>query len=224
LSTVYADWCGPCKAIAPVYEKLSASLSRTNQITFTKVDTDEQGEVASKYKITTYVLPFFPDHKHSIVACRTPINNISSLPTFVIFKHGKVVEKVGPEPHKLQEIVNKLAAEADGASGSGFGESSSSSDSWHVAELPKGYDDLTDQLEAKGLDLLNADSDFGGLNVLFDSSKPSALQNGKSAEGQAKDWVVSDTDEQLMLFMPFKSNLKVFAFQVSICTSQRDMF
>lgn len=132
----------------------------------------------------------------------------------MIFKEGKVIEKVGPEPKKLQDIVNKLAAEAGGASGSGgFGGPSSSG--WRAADLPKGYDDVTDQLDVKGLDLLNADSDFGSVRVLFESSKPSALQNGKASEGQAKDWVESDTDEQLMLFLPFQATLKLHTIQVS---------
>jgi thiol-disulfide isomerase/thioredoxin len=49
---VYADWCGPCKAIAPVYESLSTSLSRPNLITFAKVNTDTQREIAAKYTIS----------------------------------------------------------------------------------------------------------------------------------------------------------------------------
>jgi len=51
-SAVYADWCGPCKQIAPVYEQLSARLSRPNKIAFAKVDVDKQQEVAKKYGIT----------------------------------------------------------------------------------------------------------------------------------------------------------------------------
>ena len=50
--TVYADWCGPCKQVAPVYEQLASSLSRPNQITFSKVNTETQKEIASKYGIT----------------------------------------------------------------------------------------------------------------------------------------------------------------------------
>jgi len=48
----YADWCGPCKTIAPLYEQLSASLSRPNHITFVKVNVDTQKEIASKYAVT----------------------------------------------------------------------------------------------------------------------------------------------------------------------------
>jgi thiol-disulfide isomerase/thioredoxin len=58
--TVYADWCGPCKQIAPIYEQLSAQLSRPNRITFVKVNTDTQKEIASKYGITAYVLKLSP--------------------------------------------------------------------------------------------------------------------------------------------------------------------
>jgi hypothetical protein len=141
--------------------------------------------------------------------------HLTSLPTFIIFKQGQVVEKVGGDPRKLQEVVRKLAAEAEGGSNSsGFGESSNGG-SWRAGDLPKGYGDVTDQVDVKGSSLLNADNEFGGVGVLFDGSKPSGLQKGKAAEGQAKDWVESDTDEQLMLFMPFNSILKVHTLQVS---------
>ena len=133
----------------------------------------------------------------------------------MVFREGKVVDKVGAEPKKLQDMVQKLVAEADGASGSGgYGEAESSS-RWRVTDTAKGYDDVTDQLDTKGLDLLNADPNLGGVRVLFDSSKPSGLQNGKAAEGKAKDYVESDTDEQLMLFLPFQSTLKLHSIQVS---------
>jgi thiol-disulfide isomerase/thioredoxin len=50
--TVYADWCGPCKAIAPMYEQLATQLSRPNQITFAKVNVDQQQEIARVYGVT----------------------------------------------------------------------------------------------------------------------------------------------------------------------------
>ena len=50
---------------------------------------------------------------------------------------------------------------------------------------------------------------------MFEDSKPSGLLKGKAAEKPAKDWVESDTDEQLMLFLPFQSTLKVHTLQVS---------
>lgn len=138
------------------------------------------------------------------------------MPTFMIFKGGKQVEKVqGADPKKLQDIVRKLAAEADdsGDSSSGFASGSGSGD-WRAGALPRGYNDVTDQVDIKGLELLNADSEFGTVRTLVDTSKPSALSSGKAADSKAKDWVVSDTDEQLMLFMPFQSMLKVHSVQV----------
>jgi hypothetical protein len=139
-----------------------------------------------------------------------------SMPTFIIYKQGQVVERVqGADPRKLQAVVKKLAAEAEGgSSSSGFGGSSGSGSGWRIGELPKGYNDVTDQVDLKGLELLNSDSEFGGVRVLVDSGKPTGLQGGKAKTEQGKDWVESDTDEQLMMFMPFQSTLKVHTLQV----------
>lgn len=132
----------------------------------------------------------------------------------MIFKEGKKVEMVtGADPKKLQDVVKKLAAEADGSSDSSSGFASGSGD-WRIGTLPKGYSDVTDQVDIKGLELLNADSEFGSVRTLVDTSKPSALSKGKDTDSRAKDWVVSDTDEQLMLYMPFQSMLKVHTIQV----------
>jgi hypothetical protein len=140
---------------------------------------------------------------------------LCSMPTFMIFKEARVVEKVqGADPKKLQAVVKKLAAEAEGGS-SGFGASGSGSGSnWRAGDLPKGYIDVSDQVDVKGLELLNEDSKFGSVRVLFDGSKPTGLQKGKAAAAKEKDWVESDTDEQLMMFIPFQSTLKVHTLQV----------
>jgi hypothetical protein len=134
------------------------------------------------------------------------------MPTFMLFEQGKVVDKVqGADPRKLQAVVKKLAAAAESSS-SGLG-GSSGGGGWRIGDLPKGYNDVSDQVDAKGLELLNADSEFGSVRTLFEGSKPTGLQNGK-AEAKVMDWVESDTDEQLMLFMPFQSTLKVHTLQV----------
>ena len=44
----WAEWCGPCKRFAPVYERVSA---KNPDIVFGKVDTEAQPEVAAKFEI-----------------------------------------------------------------------------------------------------------------------------------------------------------------------------
>ncbi len=46
----YADWCGPCKMIAPIVEEIAAQ--RTD-ITVGKVNVDESGELAMKYGVVS---------------------------------------------------------------------------------------------------------------------------------------------------------------------------
>lgn len=193
--TVYADWCGPCKAIAPLYEKLSSALSKPNLVTFAKVNTETQQDIAKAYAIT-------------------------AMPTFIMFRHGKVAHKVqGADPMKLQSLVQKISQESQnagnesnaGPSGSAGGGGGNSALGWRGAALPRGYTDVTDQVETPRTELLNYDEEYGSVRVLLDTSKPAAMSGGKKTE---KDWVVSDTDEQLLLFTPFMSMLKLHTLQV----------
>ena len=135
----------------------------------------------------------------------------------------------GADPRKLQAVVKKLSAEADSDGANGFGEtSSSSSASWTAASLPKGYSDVTDQVDVRGLDLLNSDSECGTARTLFDNRKPSSLDSGKgkgkgpSNGEEEKDWVESDTDEQLMLYVPFMSTLKVHTLHITSLPARDD--
>lgn len=59
----YADWCGPCKLLAPIYESVAEELK---DITFLKVNVDNLLDIASEYRI-------------------------SSIPTILVFKDGKIV-------------------------------------------------------------------------------------------------------------------------------------
>jgi hypothetical protein len=147
------------------------------------------------------------------------------MPTFMIFKNGQRVETVqGADSRKLSTIIKKIAAEADsdGAEG-GFAEGSGSGGpTWLGAKLPRGYKDITDQIDIRGLDLSNADPEFGVARVLFAPTKPVTLVDGKSKEdeGAKKDWVESDTDEQLMLFIPFQSTLKIHTLHITSFSGQ----
>ena len=141
-----------------------------------------------------------------------------------MFKNTEIVESIkGADPQKLQTVVKKLSAEADSNGANGFGETSSSgSASWTAATLPKGYSDVTDQVDVRGLDLLNSAGECGTARTLFDNSKPISLDSGKgkgkgpsNGEEDKKDWVESDTDEQLMLYIPFMSTLKVHTLHIT---------
>ena len=149
----------------------------------------------------------------------------------MIFKNAQIVSTIrGADPRKLSEAVKKLAAEAESngsATSGGFGNAGGSGNgaTWLGTALPKGYVDVTDQVDIKGLDLLNSDSELGDARTLFDQSKPSgrgttAAQDGKgkakAEEAESKaDWVESDTDEQLMLYVPFQSTLKVHTIHIT---------
>ncbi len=61
----YADWCGPCKMMMPIVEKLAETYD--GKIKVGKVNSDEEGNLAGKY-------------------------NIMSIPSFLIFKNGEVVD------------------------------------------------------------------------------------------------------------------------------------
>ncbi|KAH6691560.1 thioredoxin [Plectosphaerella plurivora] len=194
IADFYADWCGPCKAIAPLFQKLAESAANVESVAFVKIDTDALKDIAAQHQVT-------------------------ALPTFMVFKDGKVLEKIqGADPNKLRQTVMRLAGElmtGGGASSSGAAAGSSSGGSgggsWRGAELPRGYGDVTDQIEIKGCELLNADDDNGNVRVLFEASKPSAL-SGK--EG-ANDFVESGSDDQLLLFTPFSSMIKLHTLQLT---------
>ena len=80
-----ASWCGPCKAIAPLFKALAKS---TPSAIFAKVDVDENEEVAAECRIT-------------------------AMPTFKAFQGAKqVAELKGADEAALRKMVQKVAASA----------------------------------------------------------------------------------------------------------------
>jgi len=56
----WAPWCGPCRMIAPVTEKLSEEYA--NRVKFCKLNVDENPEMARKYQVMSIpLLLFFKD-------------------------------------------------------------------------------------------------------------------------------------------------------------------
>ena len=80
----WAEWCGPCKMFGPVYEKVSASFP---EITFAKVDTEAEREIAAAAGIT-------------------------SIPTLMAFRDGVLLYREAgalPEP-AFKQLVDQVLA------------------------------------------------------------------------------------------------------------------
>jgi len=80
----WAEWCGPCKMFGPVYEKSSEQHA---DITFGKVDTEAQGELAQAFQI-------------------------SSIPTLMAVRDGVVLySQAGALPAaSLEDLIGQLRA------------------------------------------------------------------------------------------------------------------
>src|SRR5258707_4423317 len=77
----WAEWCGPCRMIAPALEEIAGSMGE--KVKIVKVNVDENTGIATKY-------------------------GIMSIPTLMIFKNGEMVARqVGAAPkQKLEQWIN----------------------------------------------------------------------------------------------------------------------
>jgi thioredoxin 1 len=78
----WAEWCAPCRLLAPTFERLAATYG--DEISFAKVNVDELPEVAGQY-------------------------GIRSIPTLLLLREGKVVEElVGARPYNdLARVLDR---------------------------------------------------------------------------------------------------------------------
>ena len=78
----YADWCGPCKAMAPVVEELAEEYA--GKVNVGKINVDNAMDIATKYRIM-------------------------SIPTFMVFKGSEAVAKmIGMQDKRvLKEAMDK---------------------------------------------------------------------------------------------------------------------
>ena len=76
----WAEWCGPCKMIAPALEELAGSMN--GKVKIVKLNVDENPETAAKY-------------------------GIMSIPTLMLFKNGEQASRqVGAQPkQKLMQWI-----------------------------------------------------------------------------------------------------------------------
>lgn len=78
----WASWCGPCQMVSPVIDELSEEYS--GRLKVGKVNVDEEGELASNFAIV-------------------------SIPTVIIFKNGKIAERLVGAYSKdsYEELIEK---------------------------------------------------------------------------------------------------------------------
>lgn len=80
----WAEWCGPCRMIAPIIEEIARDYA--GKILFGKLNVDENQEIPRRYRVM-------------------------SIPTLLVFKNGQLVDQIiGAMPRQALEprIVNHL--------------------------------------------------------------------------------------------------------------------
>jgi len=65
----YADWCGPCRMLAPVLETVASDQEVSKQASVAKIDIDSAQGIASNY-------------------------NVTSIPTLILFQDGKELRRL----------------------------------------------------------------------------------------------------------------------------------
>ena len=76
----WADWCGPCKVMAPAFERVAAEVEP--EVRFLKVDTEAERDLAARYDIRSIpMLIMF--RKGGIVAQRAGASDARSLRTWI---------------------------------------------------------------------------------------------------------------------------------------------
>jgi thioredoxin 1 len=78
----WAEWCGPCRMVAPVLEELATEMD--GKVRIAKLDVDSEQQLAMQFRV-------------------------SSIPTFILFKDGQIVDRMlGAMPKsQFQSFINR---------------------------------------------------------------------------------------------------------------------
>ena len=83
----WAPWCGPCRIVGPVLEKISSEYA--NKLAFSKLNVDDSQEIAAKY-------------------------DVRGIPCMIVFKNGNEVDRIiGAYPEaQLRSRIDMILAKA----------------------------------------------------------------------------------------------------------------
>lgn len=110
----YADWCPPCRSIAPIFSKLADKHALRGHLAFAKVNVDHVNDIAGRYGVSampTFV--FFEGGKPA------PVQDAKLTRTgpSVVMGDGGVERIRGADPMALTAVVAALYEKVKGAAG-----------------------------------------------------------------------------------------------------------
>ncbi|KAK9324175.1 PITH domain-containing protein [Lipomyces orientalis] len=203
-----AVWCGPCKTIAPHFEKFPEKYPN---VAFASVDIDKNKEIAGQFKIT-------------------------AVPTFLFLNKGREIARVrGANLPELESTLRRVALMTSAGSSSppaesstppppqpqptaAEGEEAAATDTFQSL-VPKGLEAINSAIEFKNLEALNAtsarSSDItASVRDLFSAAIPSAAAGTPNIE--------SDADSQLLFYVPFMNATKVHSVLIQAAVAKDD--
>ncbi|KAH7153640.1 thioredoxin-like protein [Dactylonectria macrodidyma] len=108
----YADWCPPCRAIAPLFSQLADAHSAKGQLAFVKVNVDHVNDVAKRYSVSA--MPTFVVFENGQPK-GIPVEGLKDRRTVNFTADGSVDRLRGADPVALKAVVAALAAKVKGA-------------------------------------------------------------------------------------------------------------
>lgn len=111
----YADWCPPCRAIAPIFSKLADDHAVKGRLAFAKVNVDHVNHLAGRYGVSampTFV--FFEDGQPKPVEAK----GLKASPAVSFAGDGLVDRLRGADPTALTAVVLALSSKVKAATGS----------------------------------------------------------------------------------------------------------
>ncbi|TDZ37269.1 Thioredoxin-like protein [Colletotrichum trifolii] len=110
----YADWCGPCHAIKPMYEQLANTHGRPGRLVFVKVNVDSATDVARRYGVTAMPTFMFFENGQPYNGGRSVIRgaDVRALQTTIV-QLGQAASRQAAEEVERAEAARKKREEAE---------------------------------------------------------------------------------------------------------------